>query len=444
MKITLFNSLTNKLETFVPIKEGEVTMYACGPTVYDIVHVGNLRPVVVFDTLRKLFTYLGYNVIYTSNFTDIDDKIIKKAIDEGVTEKEISDRYIKAYKEDVEALNALPPTYTPTVSTSMKEMIDFIEVLVEKGGAYVIDGEVFFNVKSDPYYGELSNVRPEELEHGLRVEENEKKRNPGDFLLWKKTNEGITFPSPWGEGRPGWHTECVVMINKTFKQPLIDIHGGGFDLKFPHHENEIAQSRIVNGTHLANYWLHNGFININNEKMSKSLGNTLTGKDFLKKYDGNVLRFLLLSKHYRAPLNLTDDVIQNAKINVEKITNSIRQLYVYLALNGQDKFKKEPQIAGFIEQMCDDLNTANAISELFNTVKEINLALRSKEKDVDLLQQLLINALTMCEILGIRNNFPEITENDIQLYKEYLTAKKERNFARSDELRLLLTKRNIL
>ena len=319
MEIKLFNSLTNEIENFVPLKKGEVSIYTCGPTVYDYVHIGNLRPVVVFDVLRNLFEYLGYKVIFVSNYTDIDDKIINKALSEGVSEEVISNRYIKAYEENVKELNANVPTVTPRVSESIEEIIDFISVLIKKGGAYENDGEVFFDVTKDSNYGELSHVNPDELEHGSRVEENAKKKHPGDFLLWKKTSEGITFSSPWGEGRPGWHTECVVMINKTFNKPLIDIHGGGFDLKFPHHENEIAQSRIYGGTHLANYWMHNGFINVNNEKMSKSLGNTLTGNDFINKYGGNVLRLLLLSSHYRAPLNVTEEVIESSENRLKEL-----------------------------------------------------------------------------------------------------------------------------
>lgn len=444
MEIKLFNSLTNEIETFVPLKKGEVSIYTCGPTVYDYVHIGNLRPVVVFDVLRNLFEHLGYKVIYVSNYTDIDDKIINKALSEGVSEEVISNRYIEAYEENVKELNAKVPTVTPRVSESIEEIIDFISVLIEKGGAYENDGEVFFDVTKDSNYGELSHVNPDELEHGSRVEENAKKKHPGDFLLWKKTTEGITFSSPWGEGRPGWHTECVVMINKTFNKPLIDIHGGGFDLKFPHHENEIAQSRIYGGTHLANYWMHNGFINVNNEKMSKSLGNTLTGNDFINKYGGNVLRLLLLSSHYRAPLNVTEEVIESSEKSLERIENSVRQLGVFLRLRKLDEIAKEPQIAEFIAQLADDLNTSNALTVLFAKVKEINMALRTREKDIDLLQQHYVDVMEMLNILGIKIDIPEIDENDIQLYKEYIEAKQSHNFEKSDKLRILLTERKIL
>ncbi|MGI6644567.1 MAG: cysteine--tRNA ligase [Bacilli bacterium] len=444
MEIKLFNSLTNEIENFVPLKKGEVSIYTCGPTVYDYVHIGNLRPVVVFDVLRNLFEYLGYKVIFVSNYTDIDDKIINKALSEGVSEEVISNRYIKAYEENVKELNANVPTVTPRVSESIEEIIDFISVLIKKGGAYENDGEVFFDVTKDSNYGELSHVNPDELEHGSRVEENAKKKHPGDFLLWKKTSEGITFSSPWGEGRPGWHTECVVMINKTFNKPLIDIHGGGFDLKFPHHENEIAQSRIYGGTHLANYWMHNGFINVNNEKMSKSLGNTLTGNDFINKYGGNVLRLLLLSSHYRAPLNVTEEVIESSEKSLERIENSVRQLGVFLRLRKLDEIAKEAQIAEFIAQLADDLNTSNALTVLFAKVKEINMALRAREKDIDLLQQHYVDVMEMLNILGIKIDIPEIDENDIQLYKEYIEAKQSHNFEKSDKLRILLTERKIL
>lgn len=444
MNIRLFNSLSGKVEDFLPIKKGQVSMYVCGPTIYDDVHVGNLRPVVVFDTLRRFFLHVGYDVIFVSNFTDIDDKIIDRALKENKSELEIANRYIDVYNRNVENVNAMTPTYTPRVTTSINEIIKFIEELVKKGAAYEKDGDVFFRVSEDKNYGHLANIKLEDLVHGARIDENDKKEHPADFLLWKRTEVGITFSSPWGEGRPGWHTECVVMINKTFKQPLIDIHGGGFDLKFPHHENEMAQSRAYSGTNLANYWMHNGFISVNNEKMSKSLGNTLTATDFINKYGGNTLRLLLLSGHYRSPLNLTDEVISNNQKEVEKISNAIRQLAVYLQLNG-GKLNKTAHINNeFLETLADDLNTANAISILFGVIKTINTKLRKPNKEIETLENLFVESNSMLDLLGLKINYPELDKNDIQLYTQYKEAKEKKDFAKSDEIRDKLIERGIL
>jgi cysteinyl-tRNA synthetase len=444
MKIRLYNSLTKKLDDFVPLKENEVSMYVCGPTVYDYVHVGNLRPVVVFDVLRRFLTEVGYKVTYVSNYTDIDDKIIKRALEEGVDEKTITDKYIAAFDQNVKDINSLAPTYGPKATEHIGNIIHFIQTLVEKGAAYVRDGEVFFRVESDPEYGVLANINHDDLIAGARVEENSKKENPADFLLWKKTEVGIKWASPWGEGRPGWHTECVAMINAVFKQPLIDIHGGGFDLKFPHHENEIAQSEIYNGTHLANYWMHNGFINIDNQKMSKSLGNNISAKDILEKYDGNIIRMLLVSSHYRAPVNFSSEALEASKNDIDKITRSLKQISVYLQENKVIGEVNKLLLSPFLEALADDLNTSNALTELYALLGTANKTLRTREVDKTLLANQYATILKMLEILGLKIALPLLDENDLQLLKEYAAAKANKDFVRSDELRSLLQQRQIL
>ena len=333
MDVKLFNSLTNKLEIFVPLRMGEVSIYVCGPTVYNDAHIGNMRPVVVFDVLRRLFEYLGYRVVFVSNYTDVDDKIINRAIDEKTTEKDISTRYINEFKKIVAGINSLNPTISPRVTEHIPEIINYIENLIDKGAAYVIDGDVYFRINSISNYGELSNINIDDLISGSRVEENSKKESPLDFVLWKKTEVGINWDSRWSKGRPGWHTECCVMINSLFPDGRIDIHGGGFDLKFPHHENEIAQSKAHNHNAIATYWMHNGFINFGEDKMSKSLGNVILAKDAINKYGGSVIRLLLLATYYRAPLSLTDEVVETAQSEHSKIENTIRQLAVSLQLN---------------------------------------------------------------------------------------------------------------
>lgn len=444
MKIRLYNSLTKKLDDFFPLKENEVSMYVCGPTVYDYVHVGNLRPVVVFDVLRRFLTEVGYKVTYVSNYTDVDDKIIKRAIEEGVDEKTIADKYIAAFDQNVKDINSLAPTYGPKATEHIGNIIHFIQTLVEKGAAYVRDGEVFFRVESDPEYGVLANINHDDLIAGARVEENSKKENPADFLLWKKTEVGIKWASPWGEGRPGWHTECVAMINAVFKQPLIDIHGGGFDLKFPHHENEIAQSEIYNGTHLANYWMHNGFINIDNQKMSKSLGNNISAKDILEKYDGNIIRMLLVSSHYRAPVNFSNEALEASKNDIDKITRSLKQISVYLQENKVIGEVNKLLLSPFLEALADDLNTSNALTELYALLGTANKTLRTREVDKTLLANQYATILKMLEILGLKIALPLLDENDLQLLKEYAAAKANKDFVRSDELRSLLQQRQIL
>ena len=298
MEVKLYNSLSNQVEVFKPLKENEVTCYVCGPTVYNYVHIGNMRPVVTFDLLRRLFIKLGYKVTFISNFTDIDDKIISQAKLEGINEKSLAEKYIDAFEKDRENIHSLKPDYQPRVTETMDDIIAFIAKLIEKGYAYQVDGDVYFRVSKIDDYGCLSKMKKEDLLVGARIDENSSKESPLDFALWKKTDEGIKFHSPWSEGRPGWHSECVVMINKIVPGGRIDIHGGGFDLKFPHHENEIAQEEAMYNNKIATYWMHNGFINIDNVKMSKSLGNVKRAVDLLGEYGGNTVRFVLINVFY--------------------------------------------------------------------------------------------------------------------------------------------------
>jgi cysteinyl-tRNA synthetase len=445
MEIKLFNGLTDRVETFKPITPGQVTMYVCGPTVYDFVHIGNLRPLVVFDVLKKLLIALGYHVKHVSNYTDIDDRIIEKALKENTDELTISKRFIKAYQDDVIAMNALLPDFTPTVTEHLPAMIAFIQTLIDQGFAYRTNlGDVFFRINRIKNYGQLSHMDLESMKVGARVETNTDKENPLDFALWKHTTNGIKFSAPFGEGRPGWHTECVVMIQETFQQHLIDIHGGGFDLKFPHHENEIAQAQAAYKTNLANYWLHNGFINLNEEKMSKSTGNIFLAKDFIKQYGGPLLRYLLLSTHYRMPVNLTQLIIDNAQNELSKLHLTWRQLTTYLPLQNQDIFlKKTVLIDTFLQALSEDINTANALTILHQQFKEVNLALRNKQTEVGTLLNRFFTIKAMLDILGLDLNFTILSTEDRRLYHEYLAAKQSQDFSRSDAIRKILNDRTI-
>ncbi len=445
MEIRLFNSLTNKIETFVPLKEGHVSMYVCGPTVYDYVHVGNMRPVVVFDVLRRFFEYVGYQVTYVSNYTDVDDKIIARAQKTNKSEKEITDYYIGEFEKDVLAIHSRLPNITPRVTDCMSNIISFIDNLVKKGAAYVVDDDVYFKVESDNKYGVLSNTNTNDLLVGARIDENMKKLSPLDFTLWKKTDVGVKWDSPWSKGRPGWHTECVVMINSLFENGRIDIHGGGFDLKFPHHENEIAQSEVTNGHAIANYWMHNGFININSEKMSKSLGNVVTAHEALKTYGGNTVRLLLISTHYRAPVNFAPEMLMSNEKEIQKMQSAYRQIGVKLQLNNISVEKgTATDIDGFISALADDLNTSNALSELFRVLKEGNTLLRTREVDYPKLTGVFFTLKDMLNILGIELDLPVLTLKDIELFKEYEAYKVNKDFVKSDEIRKILIERKLL
>lgn len=445
----LFNTLTNKKEEFKPIEEGKVSIYICGPTVYNHAHIGNTRPMIVFDVLRRTFEYLGNDVTFVSNYTDVDDKIIKQAKKEGITEKELTDKYIKAYEDVRAGLNIEDPTYKPRVTNTIPQIIDFIKALVEKGYAYEVDGDVYFRVTKIKEYGALSGIKVEDLIAGASArtlsEDDKKKESPTDFALWKKTDEGIQFDSPWSKGRPGWHTECVVMINDLFKDGKIDIHGGGQDLKFPHHENEIAQSIAYRGHAIANIWMHNQMINIDGEKMSKSLGNVLWAKDLIVEFGCNVYKWLMLSTHYRNPLNLTDDVLGNVKKEVSKVENASKNASLYLQVNHVEEapYKKET-VDHMVEALEDDLNTSLALTEVLDQVKVLNQVMRVREKDNALIAQEYATLVKMGDVLGFLFAGAKLSDEDLALYEKWNAYKKEKNFEEADRVRKELIERGVL
>lgn len=442
----LYNSYTQQVEELTPIVEGQVNMYVCGPTVYNYPHIGNARPIVVFDTLKKALRVQDYVVRYVSNYTDVDDKIIQQAMKENTTEKEITDRYIQAYNDTRLDLHADMPDVTPRVTETMPQVIAFIERLIEEGAAYQVDGDVYFRVEKDPHYGHLSHQKIEDLMVGARIDENNKKENPLDFTLWKETSEGIQWDSPWSKGRPGWHTECVVMIQDVFQMPLIDIHGGGMDLKFPHHENEIAQCECVNHTRLANIWVHNGMINIDKVKMSKSLGNVWWAKDLIEKYNGNVVRWVLISTQYRAPLNLSEETFNTAIKELSRIETAHKQANVTLALNdAQVIYETEPTLWNqFLDAMNDDLNTPNAISVVFECIKQMNQVLRVRNLDLELIGKLVYTLEQMLYVLGISLDAVFVTVQDKELYAQWKQAVAEKNFEEADKMRKTLQDKGIL
>ena len=443
MEVKLFNSLTNKVEELKTIKPNEVSIYCCGPTVYGDAHVGNIRPPIVFDTLRRFLEHVGYDVKLVSNLTDVDDKIINKAIAEGTTEKVITERYIKAYQELLKLLNIKPHYKDPKVTEYMNDIITYIDELVECGAAYEKDGDVFFRISSIDNYGELSNIKKDDLVVGARIDENSKKESPLDFVLWKKTDVGIQWDSPWGKGRPGWHTECCVMINSIFGG-RIDIHGGGFDLKFPHHENEMAQAKAHDHNHIANMWVHNGFVNFGEEKMSKSLGNVVLAKDAIAKYSGPVIRMLILSTHYRAPVSFTEETIASTTNEYEKIKKAYSQLAVKIQLEHGSLESKDVHINEFLSALADDLNTSNALTFLFSTIKESNQELRKNPIDLKKLESLFASIKAMLDILGIEVKYPLLSKEDEEMYNKYIELKKAKLFEESDLLRNKLIERGIL
>lgn len=440
----IYNTKTLKKEEFKPITEGEVKMYVCGPTVYDNVHIGNVRPVVVFDTLRRTFEELGYKVKYVSNYTDVDDKIIRRSKELGISEKELTDKMIAAYNDIRHKLNAADLYKTPRVTETMDEIISFIDGLVDKGAAYEKDGDVYFRTSSVADYGSLSNQNLDDLQVGARIEENDLKESPLDFALWKKTEDGIKWPTRYSIGRPGWHTECVVMINKELGS-LIDIHGGGKDLKFPHHENERAQSMAINESELANYWVHSGMIDINGVKMSKSLGNFITAKDILSKVDSMVLRWFLLATQYRDDVNVSDEIIESSKAELTKIITAYKQACVKLEVNDikvagvdEDAYKR------FMDAMADDLNTPNAYAVIFEIVKNINQLVRVKEINFEALGK-EVNTLVRCmNVLGIVLPDMTMSDDDKKMYQEWMDAKSVKDFKKADELRAQLSQKGIL
>lgn len=434
----IYNSLTDKLEEFIPIEKGKITMYVCGPTVYNYVHIGNMRPAITFDMVANYFKYLGYEVRYASNFTDINPKIINAAKELGLTEREVADKFIKAYLDDINSYQCSCVTDRPTVLENLSNIIDFISKLIELDYAYNVDGDVYFRVRKIKDYGKLSNNTIAELESGARVEIDAKKEDPLDFALWRKTDSGENFSSPWGRGIPGWHTECVVMINNLFGSK-IDIHGGGVDLKFPHHENEIAQSKALNNNYLANYWMHNGHINVDGTKMSKSLNNFILAKDFIKKYRPNVIKLAMFKTHYRLPFNISDNLFNEAITLDERIYNSLKQASVKIQVDNI-KYSKLMQDVKINEIMDDDFNTPNLISYLLELVKELNSSLRTGLSFTEIYDK--INLIV--GILGLHYEMPTMSEDDLKTYNAWLTAKKEKNFNEADKLRTQLIDKNIL
>ena len=449
--IKLYNSLTKKIEPFKPVKENEVSMYVCGSTVYNDMHIGNSRPIVFFDVVNRFFQYVGYNVKMVSNFTDIDDKIIKKALSEGVEEHVISERYIKSITETYKLLNCLPHYENPKVTENMDNIIKFIKLLVDKGGAYVVDNDVYFDVTKDETYGELSGQTIENLISGSRVEENDKKRNSSDFNLWKETEVGKKWDSPWGCGRPGWHTECVVMINNIFNG-LIDIHGGGSDLKFPHHENEIAQSVVAFGDKLANYWMHNGRIDLNGEKMSKSIGNVIMAKELVQEIGYGAYRMLILSVPYRQPLNYRDELLTQAKSDFDKIYKTKLSLSRKLQIE-KGIIKENIDITSenikqikeeFIEALSNDFNTANAITAIIKTTKLINTLVRQKEFDENYALQLLQLLDEQMWVLGIDSVVEPLNNIELELVRKWQTARNNKDFESADVLRKEINDKGII
>ena len=453
----LFNTMSRRKEEFVPLEEGKVRMYVCGPTVYNLIHIGNARPMIIFDTVRRYLEYKGYDVNYVSNFTDVDDKIIKKAIEEGVSAEEISQRYIAECKKDMAVMNVKPATTHPLATQEIDGMIDMIQTLIDKEYAYpVADGTVYFRVKKFKEYGKLSHKNLDDLQSGFRslqVSGEDQKEDPLDFVLWKPKKEGEPFwKSPWCDGRPGWHIECSVMSKKYLGEE-IDIHAGGEDLVFPHHENEIAQSECCNGVPFAKYWMHNAFLNIDNRKMSKSLGNFRTVREIGEQYDLQVLRFFMLNAHYRSPLNFSADLMESSKNALERITEAAARLRdrqaaatVQEATEDEKKLMQEEAafVTKFEESMDDDFNTADALAAVFELVKFANTNVQegsSKEFAGHTLEVMT----KLCDVLGLTlEKKEEILDEEIEnLIAERQAARKAKDFARADEIRGLLLDKGI-
>ena len=453
----VYNTLTKKKETFIPLEEGKVRMYVCGPTVYNYIHIGNARPMIVFDTVRRYMEYKGMKVNYVSNFTDVDDKIIKKANEEGVSSEEIANRYIKECKKDMADLNVKPATVHPLATQEIDGMIAMISDLIEKGYAYEKNGTVYFRTRRFKEYGKLSHKNLDDLQSGNRsllVSGADEKEDSLDFVLWKPKKEGEPFwKSPWSDGRPGWHIECSVM-SKKYLGDQIDIHAGGEDLIFPHHENEIAQSEAANGKEFAHYWMHNGFLNIDNKKMSKSLGNFFTVREIGEKYDLQVLRFFMLSAHYRSPLNFSAELMEAAKNGLERIITAVARLDQMLKASTMEELTEEEKtvlseaeefVTKFEAAMEDDFNTADAISAVFELVKLSNINAKETSSKT-LLTELKKKIVTLCDVLGIiTEKKEEMLDSDIEaLIEERQAARKAKNFARADEIRNQLLEKGII
>ncbi|EGT3616783.1 cysteine--tRNA ligase [Clostridium perfringens] len=450
----VYNTLNKKKEEFIPLTPGEVKMYVCGPTVYNFFHIGNGRTFIVFDTIRRYFEYRGFKVDFVQNFTDIDDKMIKKANEEGTTVKKIGDTYIKEYYQDADALNIERATVNPRATEFIGEIIKFVKGLVDKGYAYEVDGDVYFSTKKFEGYGKLSGQNIEDLQSGARISIDERKKDPMDFAIWKAQKPGEpAWNSPWGMGRPGWHIECSCMAKKLLGE-TIDIHAGGSDLKFPHHENEIAQSEALTGEPFARYWLHSAFVNVNNEKMSKSLNNFFTAREILERYDADVIRFLMLSAHYRQQLNFSEDLLESAKASVERIYNAIGNLENLIDEVSREEMNEEEKAyldslnkykEKYIEKMDDDFNTADAITAIFDLIKDTNTNIT-----IDSSKELAQKALELIRELGAPlGMFQKSTKGNLEeeieaLIAQRQQARKDRDFALADKIRDDLKDRGIV
>jgi cysteinyl-tRNA synthetase len=453
MSIKIFNTLTRQKEPFVPLEEGKVKMYVCGPTVYNYIHIGNARPAIVFDTVRRYLEYRGYDVQFISNFTDVDDKLIKAANEMGSDVPTIAEKFIHAYHEDTCALGVKKADAHPRVTETIPEIIEFIENLIKKGFAYEAAGDVYFKTRSFNGYGKLSHQSIDDLKSGARIEIGEKKEDPLDFVLWKAAKEGeIYWESPWGKGRPGWHIECSAMAKK-YLGDSIDIHGGGQDLAFPHHENEIAQSEALNEAPMAKYWMHNGYINIDNEKMSKSLGNFVLVHDLVREQDPQVIRFFMLAVHYRNPINFSQELLEVAETSLNRIRTAYENLKHRLTVTADlaedsDKWAKviDDTRAKFITDMDDDFNTANAISILFDFSKEANVYLQEKNTSKAVITDFIQLFDELAGVLGLTlQKEEELLDEQIEaLIEERNKARKDKNFSRADEIRDLLKEQNII
>ena len=451
----LYNTLTRKKEEFIPINKDEVKIYACGPTVYNFIHIGNARPICVFDVLRRYLKYIGYNVKFVQNFTDVDDKIIKKAKEDNSDFLTVSEKYIDEYKKDAGGLNVLPATYHPKATENIAEMIKIVQNLIDKGFAYALpNGDVYFKTRTFKDYGKLSHQTIDDLQSGARIQIDESKKDPLDFALWKAAKPGEPFwESPWGKGRPGWHIECSAMASEYLGK-TIDIHCGGQDLIFPHHENEIAQSECCFGTKFANYWLHNGYINVDSKKMSKSLGNFFTVRDIAQKYGYEPIRYLMISSHYRNPVNYSEEIIAQCAASLERLRN-FRENLDFALKNANDEIGNEINLSiyknKFLDAMNEDLNTADALGVIFEMVRTVNTEVIQKNKFNKTFIENLINLFDeLCGVLGIlydksRSSNNLITPQEIEnLIKEREQARKDKNWARADEIREELSSKNII
>ena len=450
----IFNTMTRQKEEFKPLEEGKVKMYVCGPTVYNYIHVGNARPFIIFDTLRRYLEYRGYEVNYVQNFTDVDDKIIKRGHEENIAPEEVAKKYIEEYFVDADGLGIKRATVHPQVTNNIEEIIEFVKELEDKGYAYAVNGDVYFDTQKFNGYGKLSGIKQEELEAGSRIEVNDQKRHPMDFVLWKAKKEGEPgWMSPWGEGRPGWHIECSVM-SRRYLGDTIDIHAGGQDLKFPHHENEIAQSEARSGKTFSNYWMHNEYININNEKMSKSKGNFFTVRDISKLYDLEIVRFFMLSTHYRNPINFSDEILNQSKAGLERLYNAKERVEFIISklsdnAENAEELKLEEELNSFrqrfIEAMDDDLNTADAVSIIFELAKFMNSNVNEKSTK-EFAKKVLDEFNELTGVLNVVNKKQDdmLDEEVEKLIEARTQAKKNKDFKLADEIRDELLNKGII